>query len=40
MISVLLRIKLNQNKNFWICDQKTSAFPEEQQVILQDGLTF
>jgi hypothetical protein len=36
----LLKIELKHRKNFFIYDEKTSAFPTENEVILQEGLNF
>ena len=37
---MLLKIELQQKKNFFIYDQETSAYPNEQEVLLQEGLKF
>jgi len=34
MIGVLLKIELKSNKNFFVYDDETSAFPDEQEVLL------
>ena len=39
-IGVLLKIELRQNKNYFVYDEETSAFPTEKEVLLQEGLTF
>ena len=39
-IGVLLKIELRQNKNYFVYDEETSAFPREKEVLLQEGLTF
>ena len=33
-VSVLLKIELKSNKNFFIYDENTHAFPDEKEVIL------
>ena len=37
-ISVLLKIELKHKKNFFIYDSSVSAFKDEKEVILQEGL--
>jgi hypothetical protein len=39
-VSVLLEIELKTNKNFFIYDENTHAFPYEKEVLLQEGLEF
>ena len=39
-VSVLLKIELKSNKNFFIYDKNTHAFPHEREVLLQEGLEF
>ena len=39
-MSVLLKIELKHRKNFFIYHGSDSAYPEEQEVILQEGLKF
>ena len=39
-VSVLLKIELKSNKNFFIYDENTTAFPREKEVLLQEGLEF
>ena len=39
-VSVLLKIELKSNKNFFIYDENTHAFPEEKEVLFQEGLEF
>ena len=40
IVSVLLKIELEHRKNFYIYDGDSSAFKNEQEVILQEGLKF
>ena len=37
---MLLKIELKKRKNFFVYNEETSAFPIEQEVILQEGLEF
>ncbi len=39
-MSVLLKIELKHRKNFFIYDGRNTAFKNEQEVILQEGLKF
>ena len=39
-ISVLLKIELKSNKNFFIYDEYTHAFPNEKEALFQEGLEF
>ena len=39
-VSVLLKIELKSNKNFFIYDKNTHAFPHEREFLLQEGLEF
>ncbi len=39
-MSVLLKIELKTKKNFFIYDENTHAFPQEKEVLLQEGLEF
>ena len=39
-VSVLLKIELKSNKNFFIYNENTHAFPEEKEVLFQEGLEF
>jgi hypothetical protein len=39
-VSVLLKIELKKNKNFFIYGENTHAFPDEKEVLLQEGLKF
>jgi hypothetical protein len=39
-VSVLLKIKLNSKKNFFIYDENTHAFPDEKEALFQEGLEF
>ena len=39
-ISVLLKIELKERKNFFIYDESTSAFDNEREALLQEGLKF
>ena len=39
-MSVLLKIEIKSNKNFFIYDENTHAFPNEEEVLLQEGLKF
>ena len=39
-MSVLLKIELKTNKNFFIYDENTHAFPHEKEVLFQEGLEF
>ena len=39
-LSVLLQIELKSNRNFYIYDRNSSAFPHEREVIFQEGLQF
>ena len=39
-VSVLLKIEIKSNKNFFIYDENTHAFPEEKEALLQEGLEF
>ncbi len=37
---MLLKIELKDNKNFYIYEENDHAFPNEQEVLLQEGLKF
>ena len=39
-MSVLLKIEIKQNKNFFIYDYNTHAFPSEREALFQEGLEF
>ena len=39
-MSVLLKIELKTNKNIFIYDQNTHAFPDEKEALFQEGLQF
>ena len=39
-VSVLLKIELKSNKNFFIYDENTHAFPHEKEALFQEGLQF
>ncbi len=39
-VSVLLKICLKSKKNFFAYNENTTAFPEEKEVLLQEGLKF
>ena len=40
LVSVLLKICLKSKNNFFAYNEKTTAFPEEKEVLLQEGLKF
>jgi hypothetical protein len=40
IVSVILKIELTTNKNFFKYDENTHAFPDEKEVLLQEGLKF
>ena len=37
-VSVLLKIELKTNKNFFVYDENTHAFPDEKEALFQEGL--
>ena len=39
-MGVLLKIELKKKHNFFVYNEETSAFPNEQEVLLQEGLEF
>ena len=39
-VSVLLKIEIKTNKNFFIYDENTHAFPNEKEALFQEGLEF
>ncbi len=39
-MSVLLKIEIKSKKNIFIYDEYTHAFPEEKEVLFQEGLEF
>jgi hypothetical protein len=39
-VSVLLKIELKKRTNFFVYDAESHAFPEEKEVLLQEGLKF
>jgi hypothetical protein len=39
-VSVLLKIELKSNKNLFIYDENTHAFPDEKEALFQEGLEF
>jgi hypothetical protein len=39
-VSVLLKICLKSKNNFFVYNKETTAFPEEKEVLLQEGLEF
>ena len=39
-MSILLKIEIKSNKNFFIYDENTHAFPDEKEALFQEGLEF
>lgn len=39
-VGVLLKIELKKKQNFFVYNEETSAFPNEEEVLLQEGLEF